>query len=179
MVEDRIGYRYAKSIFDLAKERKSLDTVQKDMEVIRDLVQDNPDFARLLNSPLVPSLKKRTIIGKVMEGRLESELSQKLVDIIAVKGRERYIPFMAQAYLDLYDKENRILRGVLTSARPLHENIVEEIKQKIEAETGNTLTLEQEIDPELLGGFVLQVGDQLFDGSVAASLRKMRRQFEE
>ena len=175
MVEDRIGYRYAKSIFDLAKEKKVLDEVKGDMEVIRDTVQGSRELSLLLNSPLVSSLKKKTVIAKIFDKGLETDMSKYLVDIIASKGREKYIPHIAQGFLDLYDKEHRVLRGVLTSATKVPAATAKKIKAEVEKQLNTTFEMDQEVDPELIGGFTLKVGDKLFDGSVASSLRKLKR----
>lgn len=176
MVEDRIGYRYAKSIFDLAKEKSLLKEVKADMDIILDTCAASRDFRLFLSSPLIASLKKKSVIQQVFDGKFSSELTQMLLDILAQKGREQYLPNLAEAFQQLYNKENKILQGSLTSAVELPKTVVADIKKQVEKDFDSSLVLEEKTDPALIGGFILKVGDQLFDGSVASALRKLKRE---
>lgn len=176
MVEDRIGYRYAKSLFELAKDKGLMKEAHADMKVIWDATQESRELALFLKSPLVYASKKQTVLEKIFEGKLQSDFSKKLVDILVRKGREMYLPYMAKSFLNLYDQANRIVRGVLTTAVPLSEKQYSQIQQTIETKTTSSFEVERTVDPELIGGFTLKIGDQLFDGSVASAIRKIKRE---
>lgn len=177
MVEDRIGYRYAKSIFDLAKEKDMLEDVHADMAYIHEVCISSPDFVRVLESPIINAGKKGTILGEVVGKHMKSEMTKLLTKQIVTKGRERYLDNMAKAFVELYDIENHITHATLTSAVPLSDAQVTEIKEKLAKQTGDTIDLDVKVDDKLLGGFVLKLGDQLFDGSIASGLRKLRQEF--
>ncbi|MEM6629259.1 MAG: ATP synthase F1 subunit delta [Bacteroidota bacterium] len=179
MVEGRIGYRYAKSLFSLAQEKKVMNEVKEDMVVLRDTCEESRELRNFLSSPLISTSKKRSVLEKLFKGQLKTDFSIQLVDLLARKGREPFLFHTAQAFLDIYDKEFHIARGVITSAVKLPKKLVESIRDKMEAELNETLILTEEVDPSLIGGYKIQVGDQLFDGSVAASLRKIKREFQE
>jgi len=179
MIEDRIGYRYAKSLFDLAKEKNLLEEVKDDMAVIHGVSEQSREFRTMLSSPLISASKKEAILAAIFGGKLESDFTKHLIDIIVRKGRERYLDNAAKSFLELYDREKHIQRGVLTSAVTLSEEQVAAIKAQVEKETGDTFEMDVEVDPELIGGFVLKIGDRLFDGSVASSLRKLKQDFQE
>ena len=93
--------------------------------------------------------------------------AKQLTSILLQKGREQYLPQVAEAFLDLYDQKKRIVRGVLTSARPMPDTEISLIKQNLKQVHGMDYELEQAVDSSLIGGFTLKVGDRLFDGSVA------------
>jgi F-type H+-transporting ATPase subunit delta len=177
MVEDRIGYRYAKSIFDLAKEKSMLEDVHADMDYIHQICIQNPDFVRVLESPIISADKKNGVLTAVVGVHMKADLTKLLVKQIVRKGRERYLDNMAKAFVELYDRENHISHASLTSAVPLTDAQIKEIKDKLAEQTGDTIDLQVSVDESLIGGFVLKFGDELFDGSVAASLRKLRREF--
>jgi F-type H+-transporting ATPase subunit delta len=80
--------------------------------------------------------------------------------------------------LELYDRDKHIQRGKLISAQPMSDEQIAAIKKEVEKETGDTFEMDVEVDPELIGGFVLHIGDRLFDGSVASSLRKLKQDFK-
>ena len=175
MVEDRIGYRYAKSLFDLSVERNNVENTRKDMEFIRQTIADNRDLAVFLKSPLISSVRKQKIIDRIFEGELQTESAQKLVSIIVRKGREMYLPQVADAFLKLYDLQQNIQRGSLASAVPLTDAQIAQIKAVVEKQTGSQFELTQELNPALIGGFVLKIGDNLFDGSVSGSIRRLKQ----
>ena len=124
-------------------------------------------------------MKKRSVLDSLFKGKLKTEISVQMVDLLTKKGREKYLFHMAQSFLDIFDKEYQIARGVLTSAVKLPNELVEEITNKMESQLDETLILTEEVDPELIGGYKIQVGDQLFDGSVLTSLRKLKREFKD
>ncbi|MDX2249909.1 MAG: ATP synthase F1 subunit delta [Bacteroidia bacterium] len=177
MVEDRIGYRYANSVFQLAEERNMIPGVKEDMALILDIHTTNREFANFLKTPLISSPAKEKIITTIFEGRLKTQIVEHLVRLITRKGREMYLPHTATAFLQIYDKHFGIVRGKLTSASPLSEDTKVAIKAAIEKETGNTFEMDHEVDPSLIGGFLLKMGDDLFDGSVVTSLRKIKQEF--
>ncbi|MEL6592928.1 MAG: ATP synthase F1 subunit delta [Bacteroidota bacterium] len=177
MVEDRIGYRYAKSVYGLAEERKELDAVRNDMQLITETVAQSRDLYNLLQSPLVAASKKQAVIKGVFGEAVKTEMVQHLLEIVVRKGREQFIPNIARAFLELYDQDHKILRGTLTSAYEMDAKQIEEIKSIMQQKSGQTLEIETEVDEDLIGGFTLKVGDRLFDGSIAGSIRRARREF--
>ena len=178
MLEIRLGTRYAKSILELAKERNELDKVVKDFQFIDRICTQNPDFTNMLKSPLINPDKKETIIKAILGKGNPTELTTKFVEIIIRKRREMYLYDIADRFLFLYDKEMNITRGVLTSAVPLTDDQKAKIVKAAETAMKTTFILTEEIDPELIGGYVLKVGDKIYDGSLSAGLRKLKNEFE-
>lgn len=176
MIEIRLGDRYAKSIIELAKEKGQLEEVRNDFQYIHDLCTKSRDFLNMLESPLINSGKKQKILDKILGGKL-SVITTNLIQIIVRKRREGYLDDIAIRFLHQYDKEKNITRGVITSATPLSEAQKNQIKSIVEKDLNTTFKMEEKIDPELIGGFVLRVGDHLFDGSVAYNLRQLKQEF--
>lgn len=177
MIEIRLGDRYAKSIIDLAREKGEIEAVRNDFAYIRDLCKQSPDFLNMLKSPLINTYKKEVIIQKVLGGKL-SAITTNLVDIIVRKKREGYLPDIAERYLAQYDAEKNVTRGVLISAAPLSEDQKARIRAIVERDLKTSFIVEEKIDPSLIGGFVLRIGDKLFDGSVSYNLRQLKQEFE-
>ncbi|RMG68402.1 MAG: ATP synthase F1 subunit delta [Bacteroidetes bacterium] len=178
MVEDRIGYRYAKSAFSLAVEQKQLDQVQADMALVHRVVEENRELRMLLDSPLVHASKKQAVLDGIFKSHYQSEITPLLVQMVVRKGRERYLPQVTHAFLSMYDEDQGIVRGVLTSAAPLSAKTQQEIKAVVEKETGKRLIMETKEDASLIGGFTLKVGDRLFDGTIVSGLRRLRQRFK-
>ncbi len=176
MVEDRIGHRYAKSAFELAEEKGVLDDVHTDMGLFMEVYEDNRDFRSMLESPIVKLDIKQKILDRIFSANFKSELMQMLVELVVRKNREMYLPYVAKAFLDIYDEVKGIERGTISSAVPLTDDQVKEIQETLEKTTGKRFELTEEVDPELIGGFVLKVGDTQFDGSVVSALRRAKQQ---
>ncbi|MEM7654576.1 MAG: ATP synthase F1 subunit delta [Bacteroidota bacterium] len=176
MVEDRIGYRYAKSVFELAEEKKLLDPTREDMALLDELATNNREFRNLLESPLIKAGAKQAIMDRLFGDRFQSAITPLLVAMVVRKSREMYLPQVAKSFLSIYDTENGIVRGSLTSAVSLSEAEQKEIQQAVEKKLGKRFVMQTEVDPELIGGFVLKFGDRLFDGSVASSIRRIKQE---
>ncbi len=176
MIEIKLGDRYAKSILRLSEERGEVEEVRKDFELIESICDSNPDFLSMLRSPLISSDKKQRILNMIFKDRL-SEMTRNLIEIIVRKKRERYLYDIAVCFSQLYDKAYNITRGVLTSAAPLSDVHRRTILSVVEKQLGTSFKMEEKIDPELIGGFSLKVGDLLYDGSISSRLRDLRKMF--
>lgn len=178
MIEYKLGARYAKSVLELAKEKNEVEPVRADFELIHKVCEQNHDFVNMLESPLISPDKKRKILDAVIGTRMTSKITQEFVKILVRKKREGYLDDIALVFQDMYDRDNNITRGSLTSAQPMAESQVKEITKAVEAAFSTNFKLERKVDPELIGGFVLRVGDTLFDSSVATSLRELKQEFK-
>lgn len=176
MVEDRIGYRYAKSAFSLAQEQKDLDSVHSDMKMISDLCHESTEFVNMLQSPIIGGPKKQEVLDLIFKGKFKTKLVPLLIEMIVRKGREAFLPHVAHSFMEMYDEAKGILRGALTSAVELPSATIAEIKSNLEKSSGKSFEFTTEINPDLIGGFTLKVGDTLFDGSIAASLRRLKQE---
>ncbi len=177
MIEIKLGTRYAKSLYTLAEEKNLLQEVKNDFTLIQSVCKSNPDFVVMLKSPLVYADKKQKVIELIFGNKINS-MTLELIRIMIRKGREPFLRDVAECFLSLYDQRNKITRGVLVTAEPISEAQFNAICKKVETALGTTFILEKNTDPNLIGGFVLEVGDRLFDGSISGKLRKLRHEFD-
>lgn len=177
MIEIKLGDRYANSILVLAQERGQVERVRDDFQLIQQTCRKNPDFRRMLESPLINSDKKQNILDALFKGKF-CDITDSLIEIIIRKKREGYLDDIAERYLYQYDRLHNITRGVLRSATPLSEAQIAKVRQLVEAHFKTTFEIEQVIDPSLIGGFVLNIGDRQFDASIATRLRALKQEFD-
>ena len=174
----RLAARYAKAILDLAIEKGQLEAVYKDMLFLRDVCRSSRDLVNLLQSPIVKSDKKRHILEAITKDRI-SPLTTAFNSLLMSKEREAYLPEIVTAFIDQYKAYKGIQTVKLTTAVPVSDDLKQIILQKVKADRKvSTVDLETEVRPELIGGFVLEIGDELIDASVAFDLHKIRQQFE-
>ena len=178
MPNPRLAARYAKSLLDLSIEKDQLEKVYADMLWLQGVCKSNRDFVNLLRSPIIKSDTKGKIVSAVTDGKI-SELTIAFNRLLVTKTRESYLPEIITAFIAAY-KEKKGIKTIrsttaVTASGELKNAIVEQVKRS----AGFTqVELEEKVDPALIGGFVLQIGDQLVDASIAYDLRSIAKQFE-
>lgn len=179
MSELRVASRYAKSLLDLAQEQGTLEQVKQDMDLFSKTLNESRDLRLLLRNPIVKHDKKLAILRAVFGGKV-TELTEKFFTIVTQKNRESALEFIGSEFLTQYN----VLRGVqtaeVTTATALTPQLRAEVETLVRQQTGlQQVTLTEKIDPDLIGGFVLRVGDQLIDDSVRYRLRRLRSEFSQ
>ncbi|MBC7449400.1 MAG: ATP synthase F1 subunit delta [Hymenobacteraceae bacterium] len=176
MTESRVAARYAKSLLDLAQEMGTLPAVAADMQLVADTLAASRELRVMLTSPVLKSDKKLAIITALFTGKM-SEMSLKFFILLAQKGRDEELAGVADAFLAQYRTVQGIQQAHLTTATTLTAAQRAEFKRLAEAQTGKHIELLEQVDPTLIGGFVLRIGDRQIDDSVASSLQRLRTSF--
>ncbi|GAB4310525.1 MAG: ATP synthase F1 subunit delta [Bacteroidales bacterium] len=177
MKEIRVASRYAKALFDLAMERNELEAVMNDARLISDVCRSSREFLRMLRSPVIKPAVKKSVMHKVFENKV-TQLTLQFVDIITRNGREALIEPIAEQFLVLYRKHKNILPVDVRSAAPLSEELKKKIVGLLTKESDADIELHESVDPDLIGGFVLEADDTQIDASVRRKLKDLERDFE-
>jgi F-type H+-transporting ATPase subunit delta len=127
-----------------------------------------------LSSPIIHADKKLSILNKTFSGHMHS-LTLSFFDIITRKGREQYLPQIAEQYIRLYKQYKGIQTAIITSAVGLDDNLRAEVYKIIKENLNSEVELVEKVDRNLIGGLVLRVGDKQYDASIASELRKIRQ----
>jgi F-type H+-transporting ATPase subunit delta len=177
MSDHRVSSRYAKSLLELAAEQGVLEDVHNDMLTFSQVCADSRDFLLMLKNPVIKHDKKRAILNKVFEGKV-NKLTMAIFDIITRKNREPILPSMAIEFHNQYNVFKRIEVAKVTSAVPLDKDIKEKIK-KIVAQISpfETVELTEIVDKDIIGGFILKVGDKQIDDSIRTKLKALELKF--
>lgn len=166
MAEEKLCYRYAKAFFEDVKEKGILETVQQDMLILNKIVSENRDLKLFLKSPIIPTEKKREVVLTIF-GKSISKYSVDAIYFLIDKGREGYLDDIAQAFIRRYNQYKNITHVKVTTAVPMDEATEAAVKVAILNKIGQTeLVIKPLVDPYLLGGFVIDFGDKVFDASV-------------
>lgn len=173
----RIASRYAKSLLDLALEQNKLDTVLEDIEAFNTYLE-NRDLFLLLKSPIINVSKKQQIFKALFEGKFDA-LTISFFDIIIRKSREKYLPDISREFINQYRGYKEITTAILITATEMSTDKVDLIKKALlESEiTEKELELEMQIDPSIIGGFVIKIGDKLYDASISHKLDQLKKEF--
>lgn len=178
MSVQRVASRYAKSLLDLAKEQGRIDAVTDDMRSFKTLLA-NRDLYLLLKSPVISTDKKKQIFKVLFEGKF-NELTLAFLNILATKARESYMPEIVGEYLAQYKKLNNIATVRVTTAAPMSSAALKAIEDKLQNSgiAKGAVEISAEVDQDLIGGFVLEVEDKIYDASIQSKLEGLKRQFK-
>lgn len=178
MLNPRLAGRYAKSLLDLAVERKQLDDVYNDMQYLKAVCKASRDFVIVLKSPVIPIDKKSAAIKAVTAGKI-SELTAAFNQLLISKNREFYLPEIVNAFIEQYNVIKGIHRVKLTTAVPVSDSLKNSIMSRIKLDTSvQNIELETVVKEELIGGFVLEFDNNLVDASIQRDLRDLKAQFQ-
>jgi F-type H+-transporting ATPase subunit delta len=177
MLNPRLAGRYAKSLIGLATEQNLLEEVYKDMLLLQSVCKNNRDFVILLKSPVVPPDRKEAVLHAATTGRV-TELTAAFNRLLIRKGRESVLPEIIEAFIEQYKHQKDIHVVKLTTAIPVSEEIKQAIIEKVQSLTPmKSVELQTSVNEDIIGGFLLEVGDTLVDASISYDLNKIRSQF--
>ena len=178
MTNPRLASRYAKSLLDLAIERNILEDIYKDTKYLSALCSQSKEFLNVLKSPVIQGEKKKAIIAAVVKPNVQ-ELTTLFVNLLITKGREKDLADIAEAFEGLYNELKGISKVKLTTAVAVSDEVKNTIIAKVQAgQNLKTIDLETVVDEKILGGFVLEFNNNLFDASIAKELKNIKKQFE-
>ena len=178
MAQIKVASRYAKSLLGLVAEKGNMEEAFKDMTLIQKTCFENRDLVVLLKSPVVNTEKKVSILNSIY-GKNVSELTMLFINLIAKNRREGALPEIADAFVSQYKAMKGITTAVVTSAAVLADDAKKKIEDLVSKEVGGgTVELHMEINPELIGGFILRIGDKQLDTSILSKVGDLRQEFK-
>ncbi len=165
---------YARSLFEVAQEHDQLDEIREQLGEFADAVSGSRDLQVFFFSPYFSSKEKKDGIRRVVEGADERFLS--FLELLAEKHRMPVVFRIRETFDDMWADANRLLEASVTSAVELDEKIVKQIGEQIEKQTGRRVELTSRVDPDVLGGLVIQVGNTIMDATIRSRLERLRKQ---
>ena len=176
MSGSRAAIRYAKAILSFALEQQKEVEVNTDMLLIANTIKESNDLQLLLTSPVVKNDLKKSAIKAVFASNI-SKLSQSLIDLLIDNKRLSILEEVAKKYTVLFDSLKGIEIAKVTTAIPLTDELNKQVLLKVKEITGKDATIENIVNPDIIGGFILRIGDVQYDASVANKLQVLKRQF--
>ncbi len=175
MSDFRIATRYAKSLLELAEEQGVLDKVNEDMISFDHLCKANRDFALMLKNPIIQHHRKLAILNKVFKGKVHN-LTLSIFDIITRKNREFILPMLASEFTHQFNVRKGISEATVTTNFALSPELRKEFTKLLKEITKQEIQLTEKIDKDMLGGYIVKVGDLQIDDSVDSRLKELRTQ---
>jgi F-type H+-transporting ATPase subunit delta len=164
--------RYAQAVFTLAKDQNTLDVWQNDLALLDNIVRDDHVVSYLTN-PTITSDKKVDAVESALNTNVQPQ-TRNLVKLLIERDRAALIPQIREIFDDEVRTERGVAVAIVTTADPLSEAERDLVREKLESMTGKTVELVLRVDPEIIGGIVIRIGDQVIDGSVRNKLERLR-----
>jgi F-type H+-transporting ATPase subunit delta len=171
---EEIASVYARSLFEVAKEHDALDEIHDQLDQFTDELEKNRELQVFFFSPYFSSAEKKDGIKKVIEGG--NEYFVRFLELLAERHRLPVLFRIRREFDRLWAEENKLLPVTIRSAVELDESTVQDIGKKIEEQTGRKIELTSSVDPNLIGGLQMQVGNLVFDSTIRSRLEKLRRE---
>jgi F-type H+-transporting ATPase subunit delta len=178
MILSGIAKRYAVALFNAAVKQDIAEQVQEDMSAFVQLLKQNRDLTGFLKSPEIPTEAKQQLIVDVF-GERTAGLFVKFILLLIEKKRLNHILSIADAYRQLYEQLQGILEARVITAVPLDADLEQQTMERLEQATNKTIRILKTVDPDIIGGMIIIVGDDIIDGSIRHKLEQMRRSLSE
>lgn len=175
MAGARAAIRYAKAVLSLASDQKAAEVVNNDMKLIATTITESKDLSDMLQNPVVRPTDKKTVLLEVFKG--SNTITTNLIDTLITNKRLGLLNDIASSYTHLYDELKGTQIAKVTTAVPLTDDLRVKVLAKVKELTGKDVEVENIIDEDILGGFVLRVGDIQYNASVANKLNTLKREF--
>jgi F-type H+-transporting ATPase subunit delta len=168
----RAALRYAKAMLSYAQESKAAEAVANDMYSLISLLQENNEVQTMLENPILPVAEKEAVLKELFSQA--SPETFKLFSLLAAKNRLAILAVIGEQYVRLYAQTQGKVTAIVTSAIGLTPSLKQAVLEKAKGLTQENVQLENKIDPGIIGGFILKIGDLQYDASVSHQLKSIK-----
>ena len=176
MPSTRVASRYSKSLFELARDTEKLEVVYRDISLISRTFAANRNLGLMLLNPVVRYDFKLRILQRVFQKQI-GDLTYRFLELLSRKGRAELLPEICTAFTKYYYDQKGLVVAQVTGAVPLDDEIKSQLSEYVRKHTGKEVLLEEKTEDDLIGGFVLRVGDRQLNSSVSGMLRQLKKEF--
>ena len=173
-----ISVRYARALLKSAVDAKLDEQVYREMQLLAKSFAEVPQLRHTIDNPMLAKEKKESLLLTAIGGDGASKLSKAFVELVLSEDRENMMLFMANSYVTLYRQQKNIIRGKLTTAVAVAPDTEQKMRQMVESKTKGTVEFETEVNPDIIGGFILEYDTYRMDASVKSKLNNILTQLK-
>ena len=172
-----ISVRYARALLKSATDQKLEDAVYQEMQLLAKSYLEVPQLRQTIDNPMLSKEKKEALLLTAVGGQA-TDLTRAFIGLVLKEDREPVMQFIANSYVTLYRQQKNIIRGRLITAARVSPATEQKMRQMVESKTNGTVEFETEVNPDLIGGFVLEYDTYRMDASVKAKLNNILTQLK-
>ncbi len=177
MLNKSVARRYAEAFFSIAREAGKIDDYQNELGKIVQTIEDIPDLKEYFAHPLLPAKEKKEIAKQVFSSAV-SPLALNFLLLVLDKKRQDYLDLIYKEYVDMADESRNIQKAELISAMPISDEDMKNLSDNLTRSTGKTVQLKVSVDPSIIGGVKIRLGDKVIDASIAKKLEMLKRSLQ-
>lgn len=170
-----VGKLYAQALFELSLESESLENVCSELKQCREIFDENPQLVKLLSSPVILKTEKHEVINKIFG---ESGMVHDFICLVTDKNRISYFGKITDAFIEHYNQHNNITEMTVITSIPLKPDLKARLIKKLEQKSGKTVKLNERVDPSIIGGIILRMGNSQIDNSIKGRLDAVAQQLK-
>jgi F-type H+-transporting ATPase subunit delta len=174
MIEGSLSRRYTKALFELAQESQQEEVIRRELEQFY-AVYRNSELQEVLTNPALDADKRNNILLRVTETQQLSALAIRFLAILLARDRLKYLPEIVSCYRRLLNEARGRVEAKAVGASPLEPAMVDRLRQVLQGIAGKEVVLQQETDPGLIGGVLVELEGKVYDGSVRTQLENMKQ----
>jgi F-type H+-transporting ATPase subunit delta len=171
--------RYASALFDLAREASAVETAEADLDAIAELIESNPEFRRLVESPVFSAEEQQRAVGAIADRMGVTPLIGNFLRLVARNRRLFALPGIIRGFRAMAARHRGEVTAEVASAHPLSDDQVAALTTALKEKLGKDVALKARVDPALLGGLVVRVGSRMIDTSLRTRLMTVKTQLKE
>jgi F-type H+-transporting ATPase subunit delta len=176
MTDYKVSYRYASSLLETAEEKNILGTVAGSIQLIKDVVKENPQLQRILENPVIKQHVKISILEEIFKSKIDSD-TMNFLRFVVSKNRENHLPGILENFMDLYDEKSGIVNVVVRTAFEFDDEQKKLLKERFEKFLNKSTRIGYALDKNIVGGFIARIGDTVYDASLRHQLELLKKQF--
>lgn len=173
MRDRKVALRYAQALFAVARERGVVDALDESLQGLSAVVAEHAGFRLFLQNPQVTLARKKELVQTAFGGKVEPVMMH-FLELLLDKDRILYLRDIQAAFRTLVEDHKGLQRALVVTAVPLTDDLQERLVRKLAAMTGRQIILEKKVDPSVIGGVCVTMGDQILDGTVRTGLQRLR-----
>ncbi|MGE5370506.1 MAG: F0F1 ATP synthase subunit delta [Solirubrobacterales bacterium] len=173
MLNKSVARRYAEAFFAIAQEQNKIDEYLNELETVFGTISADEEFSRFMNYLLIPPADKKDVLNKVFEGKV-SVSTLNFARLVIDKRRAAYFGVILNEYKSMADEVNNVIKADFISAKPVSGDDIAELEKALSEATGKNVKINTSVDPALLGGVKIRVGDRIIDASVVKKLQMLK-----
>jgi F-type H+-transporting ATPase subunit delta len=175
VVELKVARRYARALFELARDADTLNATGSQLVALAGPIRANPEVTEFLKNSLVDESKKQELMETLLTRMESGELLRKFVALLASRGRAALIPLIEQQFHEMADEHLGLVAAEVETPRPLTDDARQRLLRALTGATGKTVRLAERLRPELTAGIRVQLGSLLIDGTLERQLHELNR----
>ncbi len=178
MIGGPVAGRYAAALYDIASEKKEMvDKIESELKAIKDIIEDNPDLQKLLYHPQITPAAKKDLLEKLFKGKI-SDVTSNFLALLVDRRRETYLLDIMAEFIALANAGRNIITAQVTTAVELNDQEKGELNRVLARLTGKKIQASYDVDPSLIGGVVVRMGDKFIDGSIKTKLAALKERLK-